>query len=324
VGADSNGEISIQIDPIGGTEDVVLGGLAIAEIPANQAPTDIGLSNNEIAENTDTTGGPVEVGLLTATDSDSSSFTFNLVAGTGDSDNELFEIDGDSLRIKQGTLIDFESTPSYSVRVEVSDGTNTYEESLTVSVVDQAESSTLIIGDGTTQRSMLRSLEIEFDGIVILGANPFELIQRGPDGGVVSVTPTIDNSSGNSVVTLTFSGSFVESSGSLEDGNYQLTIFGDQIQTLSGQAFDADGDGVAGGNFVFGDTETDRFYRLFGDATGDRLVNVFDLLGFRQAWLSQDDDAEFDDGFDSNNDGNINVFDLLRFRQNWLKRVDFE
>ena len=323
VGADSNGEIRIEIDPITGTQDVALGGLAITEI-SNSAPTDILLSNDEIAENTDTSTGAVEVGLLSATDTDSSSFTYSLVAGAGDTDNAVFEINGDSLRIKQGTVIDFETTESYAIRVEVSDGINTFQKPMTVSVIDQAESSTIVIGDGTSQRSMLESLEVEFDGIVTLGATPFELLKRGSSGGAVGVTATIDNSSGSSVVTLTFSGSFVESSGSLEDGNYQLTIFGDQIQTTSGMDFDADGDGIAGGDFVFGDTETDKFYRMFGDATGDRLVNIFDLLGFRQSFQSQTGDAEFDERFDSNNDGRINIFDLLRFRQNWLESMDFE
>jgi hypothetical protein len=323
VGADASGEIRIQIDPIAGTDDVVLGGVAITELP-NEAPSDILLSNDEIAENTDTSAGAVEVGLLSAIDADSDAFTYSLVSGSGDADNDLFEISGDSLRIKQGTVIDFETASSYSIRVEVSDGINTYQESLTISVVDQAESSTLIVGDGTTQRSMLTNLQLEFDGIVTLGATPFELLKRGSGGGLVDVIAMIDNSSGNSVVTLTFSGSFVESSGSLEDGNYQLTMFGDQIQTLSGMDFDADGDGTAGGNFVFGDTETDNFYRLFGDGSGNRMVDIFDLLSFRETWLSGEGDAEFDVRFDSNLDGNIDIFDLLRFRQNWLESMDFE
>lgn len=149
------------------------------------------------------------------------------------------------------------------------------------------------------------------------------IVKRGADGGSVDVTATIDNSSGNSIATLTFSGEFTETTGSLVDGNYQLTVFGDQIQTASGQSFDADGDGIAGGNSVFGDSEADEFFRLFGDSNGDRLVNVFDLLSFRQAWLTNEDDPDFDSAFDSNADGNISVFDLLRFRQNWLATSEF-
>ncbi len=323
VNADSSGEISITIDAIAGTEDVVAGGLAIAEIP-NRAPTAIVLSNDEIAENTDTSSAPYEIGVLSATDSDSNTFTYSLVPGTGDADNIAFSIDGSSLRINQGVMVDYESKSEYLIRVQVSDGIDTFEQEMSVAVIDQAESSTFTIGSGTTQRSMLTSLEVAFDGLVTFGATPFELIRRGADGGVVDITPTVDNSSGSTVVTLTFAGTFTESSGSLVDGNYQLTIFGDQVQTISGQDFDGDGDGIAGGNFVFGDTEADQFFRLFGDLDGNRFVNIFDLLSFRRAYLSEDGDDDFDVNFDSNLDGRINVFDLLRFRQNWLERVDFE
>lgn len=322
VGADSNGQISITIDPIAGTSDVVVGGLAISEI-ASAAPTDVLLSNSQIVENLDTSTGAVEVGLLTATDSDSSAFIYSLVAGPGDADNATFEISGDSLRIKQGTMVDFETQASYSIRVEVSDGANVFQKELSVTVTDEAESSTFVIGNGTTQRSMLNSIEVAFDGLVTFGDTPFELVRRGTGGGVVDITPSIDNSSGSTVVTLTFAGTFTEASGSLVDGNYQLTIFGDQVQTLGGQDFDGDGDGVAGGDFVFGDTETDNFFRLFGDVTGDRFVNVIDLLEFRNSFLSNAGDSNFSEAFDSNNDGTINVVDLLRFRSNWLERLEF-
>ncbi len=322
VGADSNGEIGITVDPIAGTSDVVLAGLAIVEIP-NKAPTEILLAGDDIAENTDTSAGPVEIGLLTATDADSTSFTYSLVSGAGDTDNSSFEIVGDSLQIKQGTVIDYEALAAYSIRVEVSDGIDAYQQQLSVDVIDQAEITSLVIGDGTTQRSMLNSVVVSFDSIVTLGTTPFELVQRGPTGGLVDLTSLIDNSSGSSVVTLTFSGSFAEASGSLADGNYQLTVFGSDVQTLAGGAFDGDQNGTPGGDLVFGASSDDNFYRLFGDGTGDRIVNVFDLLALRQAYLSEDGDSEFNASFDSNNDGSINVFDLLRFRQNYLESLDF-
>ena len=124
-------------------------------------------------------------------------------------------------------------------------------------------------------------------------------------------------------MTLTFDGAFAQASGSLVDGNYQLTIQGDQIQTASGQNFDGDRDGVAGGDFVYGDSETDNFFRLFGDSTGDRHVNLVELLQLRHAWLSEDEDDNYNVAFDSNQDGRVNVLDLLQFRQNWLARSEF-
>jgi hypothetical protein len=107
------------------------------------------------------------------------------------------------------------------------------------------------------------------------------------------------------------------------DGNYQLTVFGDQVTTSTGAALDGDEDGTAGGNFVYGDTAADNFFRFFGDVDGDRIVTTLDLLRLRQTWLAADGDSNFDDRFDRDNDGVISTFDLLFFRKNYLDRLDF-
>ncbi len=301
----------------------------LANIGVNQFSTgavDLGYllaTSNEIVENVDASAGPVEVGLLSTTNTDLESLTYSIVAGTGDADNGSFEITGNRLQIKQGTVVDFESQSSYSIRIEVSDGTVTHEQVLTVAALDEAESTTLVVGNGELGRSSLDQLVVEFDGIVTLGTTPFEVIKRGADGGSVDFTATVDNSSGSSIVTLAFSGGFVEASGSLVDGNYQLTMFGDQIQTANGQHFDANGDGIAGGNFVFGDSATDNFFRLYGDTDINRIVNVFDLLTLRQSWQAELGDENYHPGLDSNGDEKIDVFDLLAFRQNWLEEMPF-
>ncbi|QEG22098.1 S8 family serine peptidase [Mariniblastus fucicola] len=297
-----------------------------ANVFGDGADTDLGYllaSNSQLGENIDTSGGPVEVGLLSTTNTNLSSLSYTLVAGAGDADNGSFEITGDSLSIKQGTMVDFESQSSYSIRVEASDGSVTHEQDLLISVIDDAESTTFTIADGEIQRSMLNNFVVAFDGIVTLGSTPFEVVKRGTDGGVVDVSAGIDNSSGSSVVTLTFSGMFAETSGSLVDGNYQLTVFGDQIQTASGQSFDADGNGVAGGDLVFGDSKSAGVYRLYGDSNGDRNVNVVDLLALRQSWLGEFGDDIYNPAFDYNRDDLVSVFDLLPFRQNYNEQLDF-
>ena len=109
----------------------------------NEAPTDIALSANTIVENTDTGTGSVAIGSLSATDPDASpTHTFSLVAGTGDTDNAKFEIVAGALHIRQGQTIDFESQPTYAVRVNVSDGTNNFEKEFTVNVTDANEAPT--------------------------------------------------------------------------------------------------------------------------------------------------------------------------------------
>ena len=101
----------------------------------NEAPSDIALSSTSIAENA---GANATVGTLSGTDVDAgSTFTFSLVAGTGGTDNGSFNISGTSLRATSS--LDFEAKNSYSVRVQVSDGSLTYAEVFTISVTDVVE-----------------------------------------------------------------------------------------------------------------------------------------------------------------------------------------
>ncbi|MDM4019173.1 beta strand repeat-containing protein [Roseiconus lacunae] len=103
---------------------------------ANTAPTAIVLSTNTVAE--DAASG-TDVGTLTATDANGDdTHTFELVAGTGDTDNASFTIDGDTLQT--ATTLDFETQSSYSVRVRATDNFGgTFEETFTITVTDVNE-----------------------------------------------------------------------------------------------------------------------------------------------------------------------------------------
>ncbi|MCA9926076.1 MAG: cadherin repeat domain-containing protein, partial [Anaerolineales bacterium] len=84
---------------------------------ANDAPTDISLSNNSVTEHL-----PVgtAVGTLTTTDEDTGeSFTYALVSGAGDSGNASFSIDGDGL--ETAVELDRDAQTSYSIRVRSTD-----------------------------------------------------------------------------------------------------------------------------------------------------------------------------------------------------------
>ncbi|MBL1264479.1 tandem-95 repeat protein [Methylomicrobium sp. RS1] len=76
------------------------------------------------------------VGGLASTDPDSGdTYTYTLVAGTGDTDNGAFTIDGDQL--KTAAVFDFEAKASYSLRVRSTDsGGRPFEKTLTVTVTD--------------------------------------------------------------------------------------------------------------------------------------------------------------------------------------------
>jgi len=182
----------------------------------------------------------------------------------------------------------------------------------------------IVLDPNENQRSMLLDLEVAVHADVEIGPSAFSLVKRGSDGGPVSLNVSVNNSGSRTSTSLSFSGEFTESSGSLGDGNYQLTINGDDIMGCNGVPLDIDSDGIPGGTLVFGDKESDQFYRLFGDVNQSRRVDSVDLLGFRQTWLLITGDADFEERFDWNLNGVIDALDLLRFRGNWLKEMPFE
>lgn len=92
-----------------------------------QPPTDILLSNNTMVT-TDPPG--TLIGTLTAVDPDiGETYTFSLVSGTGSTNNASFTINGNQLT-NNTTL----AAGTYSIRVNVNDGTNNFAKVFTVSV----------------------------------------------------------------------------------------------------------------------------------------------------------------------------------------------
>jgi Ca2+-binding RTX toxin-like protein len=108
----------------------------IAETPPNQTPTAIALSTNSVDENV-----PIgtTVGTFSTTDPNTGdTHTYTLVAGTGDTDNASFTIDGNQLKLNVSP--DFETKDSYTIRVRTTDnGTLFFEQSFTITVNDIAE-----------------------------------------------------------------------------------------------------------------------------------------------------------------------------------------
>ncbi|MBC6369185.1 Ig-like domain-containing protein, partial [Algoriphagus sp. AK58] len=102
----------------------------------NEAPTDLLLSNNSVAENS---AIGTAVGTFTAVDSKSGeTFTYTLVTGVGDDDNGSFSISGDVLQ--SAAIFDFETKNSYSIRVRVTDSGNlTFDQVFTVSITNVNE-----------------------------------------------------------------------------------------------------------------------------------------------------------------------------------------
>ncbi|MFJ5448029.1 putative Ig domain-containing protein [Pectobacterium carotovorum] len=103
---------------------------AITVVPVNDAPTDITLSATTFAQSLGSNG---TVATLTATDVDSSVFTYTLVSGSGSTDNALFTISGNTLKAVNATGM---AAGTYSVRLQVSDGAATYDKVVSLVVVD--------------------------------------------------------------------------------------------------------------------------------------------------------------------------------------------
>jgi hypothetical protein len=166
----------------------------------------------------------------------------------------------------------------------------------------------VVINDGSAQRSMVSSITITFDGRVKLGDGALELRESGVKQSLkLGVVVTVGES--QTVALLTFKGPHVVV-GSLEDGSYQLIIHGGKIRDASGRLLDADADGKPGGDAV------DEFFRLFGDTDGDRDVDALDKAVFDKAYGKRSSQTGYLWYLDYNANGRIWSEDLALFLKN--------
>jgi hypothetical protein len=165
-----------------------------------------------------------------------------------------------------------------------------------------------VVNDGSAQRSRVTSLTVRFNAQVSFAGAvnaAFTLTRNG--GGTVALTATASVVNGVTVVTLNgFTGGETEF-GSLKDGRYTLTALAGQIN-VGGAALDGDNDGIAGGNFVFGDAN--GLFRFLGDINGDRHVDIADFGLFSASIFNP---ANYNNAFDFNNDGVVDISDFGQF-----------
>jgi large repetitive protein len=120
--------------------------LTVEGTNTGEAPTNLLLSNNRVDENNAVNA---LIGQLTTIDPDANStFTYQLVPGTEDTDNGLFTIAGNELRINPTT--DFEAKSSYTVRVRTTDNSGlSREQGFTIRVNDVNEAPIKLRFNGT-------------------------------------------------------------------------------------------------------------------------------------------------------------------------------
>jgi O-glycosyl hydrolase len=157
----------------------------------NSAPTDISLSNSNVAENLPS--GAV-VGNFSTTDPDNgNTFTYTLVSGAGSSDNGSFTITNNTLYT--AASFNYEVQNSYSIRVRSTDQGGLYfEKTFTILVTNVNESPANISLSNTN-----------------IAENP-------PSGTAVGNFSTTDPDNGN-----TFTYTLVSGAGSSDNGSFTIT-----------------------------------------------------------------------------------------------------
>jgi Right handed beta helix region len=167
----------------------------------------------------------------------------------------------------------------------------------------------IVINDGSAQRSRVTSVTLSFDTLVTLpssAANAFTLTRQSDNVAVNLIATVINNTV--TTATFTFTGALTNF-GSLADGRYTLTVLAAQI---SGGNFDGNGDGTAGDDYVLASAGTPNpptnIFRLFGDANGDGTVSTNDFVFFRQSFNGVNDIFDFD------GDGFVSTSDFAQFR----------
>lgn len=132
----------------------------------NEAPSGVLISSAAISENQPAN---TVVGVLSAQDQDlSDSWTFALVAGSGDTDNASFNVSGSSLRAS--FPFDYESKAEYKVRIRATDAQGAFaEQGLTLTVTNVNETpydlamSNLTIDEGEPVNTFVGTLSASDD-----------------------------------------------------------------------------------------------------------------------------------------------------------------
>jgi hypothetical protein len=156
----------------------------------------------------------------------------------------------------------------------------------------------VVINDGSAQRSEIRSITVTFDTLVTFDLGAFRVVRS--DGVAVAVTKAVTQVGGETQAVLTFSGAGTVGR-SLGDGNWTLKVVRGRVHRADyrPQTMEAD--------------DAQQFHRLYGDADGDRTVGATDQLAF-QAALALPDPTGLAT-FDYNRDGLLGATDQTAFNR---------
>ncbi|WP_149304988.1 cadherin domain-containing protein [Pareuzebyella sediminis] len=327
---DNDYEITVTATDADGSTDQ---SIVVSVTDANETPTDIGLDNDTVVENSAI--GTV-VGTFSTTDPDTGdTLTYTLVSGNGsnDADNASFTINGTDLELAE--IPDYEAQAGYNIYVNVDDGDNNFQKAFVINVSDINEapsassvsfSGTLAEGntlaatysyndvDGDTENGSTYQWYRSDDGsgtnkAAIAGANAqtYNLTSNDTDKYISFAVVPNDGTLTGSQMESTLQGPIqadTDLDGVSDDtDNCSLIANSDQLDTDSdgeGDVCDTDddGDGTPDTDDAFPlddseDTDTD------GDGTGDNADTDDDNDGTPDV----DDAFPLDDSEDTDTDG---------------------
>ncbi len=174
-------------------------------------------------------------------------------------------------------------------------------DNVTVTPVTPPSVTSIVVGDGTAQRSMITRLTVNFDRpVATFDAGAFALSKLGPNGTTVVPTSVVLAPGGESAV-LTFTGADVIG-GSLADGTYEFAVRPPLVRDLGGGA------GTGADQLI-------TFHRLFGDYNGVGGIDSTDSFQFKRALGSFTADANYRWYFDYAADGDVDPADSFQFKK---------
>ena len=235
--------------------------------------------------------GPTIVPVLANdTDFDGDSLTVTAV-GTATHGNVIINPDS---TITYTPSAGYSGTDAFTYTIsDGNGGTSSAGVSLTLLPVPTMQAIT--IDDGTSQRSMVRSITLTFDHAVTMGTGAVQLVDANNLATPVVITPSQDAKT----FVLTFSGPTIVA-GSLADGSYSLTLVASAIRDAANQPLSAG--------------TTLQFTRFFGDLNGDGDSDSYDALAFRDAYGLSFGQQGFVSAFDYDGNGVIDSNDNIQFR----------
>ncbi len=202
----------------------------------NEPPIDLRLLNPVTLIN-ETNGPSPGQNIATIAVTDDSVNGSNVLSLEG-SDANAFEIVGSILRLRQGTLLDFEVKPFYDVIVRVTDvefpGQPTLTRSLRVNVRNRPEIVAITDSAGNPLSERIQNVRLHWDAeLNTVGLDAVSVVKKDVD--LLPVTTTVNRSvvDGKTVMDLTFSGSLTDSQGYLIDGVYEVFVNGARVTAVS-------------------------------------------------------------------------------------------